>query len=308
MGRVVVPSAAYIPQQEVEVPKYTKVSQNDDGSYSKVINNKTVPSQTTTALGTSTSTDSNGNKIYPEIYLPTNTEAGYVKIQNSDGTLVTNATVVDSNNTSINVFSKTGEGNDATTANYTMTSELQNWYKYTMVTTSEAETSTSFNSEADAKAAGYVQLNGETEKVLVDRQPVNGKYYTDDGKEYIIAPELMNQNYLQNGLRNGALYLQKANVTDQTDSLGNKVGEYISWTTQSLAGSDVIQEVADPTLQAKAEAEYEMKTAVISAQDKMLDTEIKQLETQHKAIETEEESVKKIIQDNIKNTFSTFKA
>ena len=143
---------------------------------------------------------------------------------------------------------------------------------------------------------------------MVDRQPVNGKYYTDDGKEYVVAPELLNNNYLQNGLKNGALFLQKAKTTERKDALGNKIGEDTTWTTQSTAGTGVIQEVADEDLQAAAQAEYEMKTAVISSQDKIIDSEIKQLETQHKAIETEEESVKAIIKSNIEKTFNAFKA
>ena len=308
MGRVVVPSYDYIPQQEVEVPVYTKVSTNADGSYTAATKTETIPSATTTALGTSTGTDNSGNKIYPELYLPSNTEAGFVKIQNSDGTLVTDAVFVGANGASVQVFSKSGSGNEATTENYTMTEDLKKYQMYTMVSTTSVDATSNFASPAEAEAAGYKQINGQTQKVLVDRQPVNGKYYTDDGKEYVVAPELLNNNYLQNGLRNGALYLQKAKTTEQKDSLGNVIGEYTTWTTQSTSATGVIQEVTDPTLQAQAESEYEMKTAVISAQDKLLDTEIKQLETQHQAIEKEEESVKSIIKSNIEKTYTTFKA
>ena len=293
-GRVIVPSAAYIPQQEVEVPKYTKVKENSDGTYTKQYKTESNPSQVTYALGESSETV-NGQKKYPELYLKTNTEAGYELIQNADGTLRTDAQIVDANGNKINVFTKTGEGSEATTANYTMASDLQSWAKYTMVTTSNPDTTSSFSTAEEAAAAGYKQINGETEKVLVDRQKVNGKYYTDDGREYVIVPEIANNSYFQNALRNGALYLQK---------LENN-GE---WSTQATSSCAVIQEVADTTLQAQAEAEYEMKMSITSAQDKMLDTEIKQLETQHKAIETEEDSVKKIIEDNIKKTFATFKA
>ena len=316
MGRVVVPSYDYIPQQEIEVPVYTKVSTNTDGSYSAVTTNKTVPTATNTALGESSATANNGDKIYPEIYLPSAKSDGsieYVKIQNSDGTLNTDAKVVDENGTSMNVFSYIGpEGQESsaakTTANYAMTENLKNWYKYTMATTSSLDQSTDFASAAEAEEAGYVQINGETKKVMVDREPINGKYYTDDGKEYVVASEIANTSYFQNGLRNGALILEKATITDKKDALGNKIGESISWASQSLGGSEVIQDVLDTSDDAAAEAEYETKTAIISAQDKLIDTEIKQLETLHKALETEEDSVKQIIKTNIEKTFATFKA
>ena len=50
-------------------------------------------------------------------------------------------------------------------------------------------------------------------------------------------------------------------------------------------------------------AEYEAATAEIQAQDKALEIEEKNIETQHKAIETELESVKKIVQKHIDDTF-----
>jgi len=53
-------------------------------------------------------------------------------------------------------------------------------------------------------------------------------------------------------------------------------------------------------------AEYEAATAEIQAQDKILEVEEKNIETQHKAIETEMESVKKVIQKNMEETFKIF--
>ena len=53
--------------------------------------------------------------------------------------------------------------------------------------------------------------------------------------------------------------------TDKKDALGNKIGESVSWASQSLGGSEVIQDVHDTSDDAAAEAEYETKTAIISA-------------------------------------------
>ena len=256
-GKVVVPSYNYIPQTEIEVPIYTKILQNADGSYKAAMKTETIPTKTTVELGVSSGTNSNGNKIYPEIYLPTNTEDKYVKIQNSDGTLNINATVVDQNHNIINVFSKTGSGNSATIANYTMTSELNKWYKYQMVTTSDIDTRSDFNSAEEAEAAGYIQINGQTKKIMIDRQPINGKYYTDDGKEYIITDGLLNNLYFQTALRQGALIMQKATITDCKDTLGNKVGELVTWSNQSLANLAFIKEINDVDIQVQAEVEYE---------------------------------------------------
>ena len=53
-------------------------------------------------------------------------------------------------------------------------------------------------------------------------------------------------------------------------------------------------------------ARYEAATAEVQAQDKVLEVEEKNIETQHKAIETEMESVKKVIQKNMEETFKIF--
>ena len=305
MGRVVVPSLDYIPQEAKEVPLYTKVSTDANGNTTAVQNTTYDYTAVTTELGKESSKDN-----YPELYLRTASDEKYVKIQNSDGTLNVDAQIVNASGVTVPVFSKTGDGNEKTTANYTMVSDLQQYQLYKKVPVSSLDRTTDFPSAAAAEAAGYKQLNGETQSVMVDRQPASdGKYYTDDGRQYIVVSKVASSNYLQNALRNGALFLEKATTVDLTDSLGNKTGKTkTTWSSQAYQTSEFIQDVLYTEDDAQAEAEYETKTAIISAQDKLLDTEIKQLETQHKALETEADSVKKIIEDNIKNTFAVFKA
>lgn len=58
----------------------------------------------------------------------------------------------------------------------------------------------------------------------------------------------------------------------------------------------------DPAVLAK----YEATTSEIQAQDKLMEQELKKIETEHKAIQTEMESVKKVIDKNIENTYKTF--
>ena len=129
---------------------------------------------------------------------------------------------------------------------------------------------------------------------------------TDDGKRYVVAPEVTYQSYFQNGLRNGALTLEQAVKVDQKDVLGNKIGEVTSWKSTPWQGLSIIQDSYDTSDDAQAESDYEAKTAALKAQDQMLDMEIKQIETQHKAVETEWDSVKKIIDGNIDKTFKIF--
>ena len=113
------------------------------------------------------------------------------------------------------------------------------------------------------------------------------------------VPGLNNADYFQEALRNGGLFLQKA----EKNADGTNAGGYkdISW---SSAGS--IQDVLDTSDDAQAQAEYEAKSIVLSNQDKMLDLELNQIETQHKAIETEYDSVKKVIQKNIEVSYKIF--
>ena len=48
------------------------------------------------------------------------------------------------------------------------------------------------------------------------------------------------------------------------------------------------------------------KTEVIQAQDRTLELRLKQLDTEQEALQTEMESVKKVIDKNIEQTFKTF--
>ena len=53
-------------------------------------------------------------------------------------------------------------------------------------------------------------------------------------------------------------------------------------------------------------AKYEATTSEIQSQDKQLELRLKQIESEHKAVQTEMESVKKVIDKNIDDSFKSF--
>lgn len=118
--------------------------------------------------------------------------------------------------------------------------------------------------------------------------------------EYIIVPSILSSSVFQQGLRNGAYFIENYS---STESGGD--GQWNSVTWQSM---EEIQDVLDTDDDSYAQSVYETKTAMIQAQDKKLELELKQVETQHKAIETEVESVQKIITKNIESSFKMFQA
>lgn len=115
--------------------------------------------------------------------------------------------------------------------------------------------------------------------------------YTAAGK-VVPTKGLENEEYFQNSVRNGTLYICQNH---------NNSYEPISW--DSLA---VINDVLDTSDDAMAQAEYEAQSLILKNQDTMLDLELKQIDTQHNAVQTEMDSVKKVIEENIKATFKIF--
>lgn len=141
-----------------------------------------------------------------------------------------------------------------------------------------------------------------------------------------VKETLKNSNYFQEALQNGVIGLVKFNpekqapdVTEAANKEGNEnaeeapkanenftsKGKYkqVEWSTLL---NDRVKEDYDQSDDERANAVYKTKTTYLANQDKRLDLELNQIETQHKAIEQEEESVKKVIDNNIKGTFKIF--
>lgn len=129
---------------------------------------------------------------------------------------------------------------------------------------------------------------------------------TEDFKsqtEYVAGAS--NNSYFQSALRNGSFYLYKATITEGETSNGEKV-TYKDYQNVTWSGLSSINDTYDTSDDAAAEAKYESESLILSNQDKMLDLELQEIETQHKAIETEYDSVKKVIENNIKVSFKIF--
>lgn len=150
--------------------------------------------------------------------------------------------------------------------------------------------------EADGSFEKYATKDSNGKTTITNAQELYNAYKD----KMTCVPGLSNDKYFQESLRNGGLFLQKAEMSADGTMSGDGY-KNIAW---SSAGS--IQDALDTSDDAAAQAEYEAKTIVLSNQDKMLDLELNQIETQHKAIETEYDSVKKVIQKNIEVSYKIF--
>lgn len=127
----------------------------------------------------------------------------------------------------------------------------------------------------------YVKTNGAA--ALIERYSSQMQYIEG----------VSNADFFQSALRNGSLYLEKADSNNEFHTVG--------W-----GSLDCINDTLNTEDDAEAEAEYEAKSLTLSNQDKMLDLELTQIQTQHKAIETEYDSVKKVIEKNIDVSYKIF--
>ena len=110
---------------------------------------------------------------------------------------------------------------------------------------------------------------------------INGVYQND---KYIVANAL------------GHLFT----LADIEDYLDRKPKE------MSVDGTNSLAIASDTTDLAKAEAEYNAKTAKINKKEKLLDNDLKALDTEHNALKTEYDSVKSLISDNVSKSFNLF--
>lgn len=105
-------------------------------------------------------------------------------------------------------------------------------------------------------------------------------------------------NYLQDCLRNGKYLIQKGSVDTENDKIK---WNSISWDSTSNISDTYYTEDDD-----KAKAKYDRLQTQIQNQDKKLELELDSIETQRTAVTTEVESVQKVIDDNIEDSFKTF--
>lgn len=102
--------------------------------------------------------------------------------------------------------------------------------------------------------------------------------------------------------------IQSGKITIDISTLDNK-GQ-INFRSTGVPSDSALEytttSTIDKTALAKAEAEYEHKMKEIDQKDKKFDMDLSKLETERNALSTEYESVKKVVDDNIKRTFGIF--
>ena len=115
------------------------------------------------------------------------------------------------------------------------------------------------------------------------------------------VPAIYSAADLYEMIESGQFYLEGTISSTTADGVTtSKKGEVsVSSNTQLAIESDT-QELA------KAEAEYNAKTAKINNKEKLLDNDLKALDTEHSALNTEMDSVKSLIKENVDKTFNLF--
>ena len=154
-------------------------------------------------------------------------------------------------------------------------------------------------SSEEERDAMMNKLNSELATSATSSEGTNkvAHQYTID--DFIIAEDLDDVDNFQSAIREGIYYFAQIDKTD----VENPMIDMMGWDT--LGGGAITDEV-DKTDDAAAEAEFERIKTEVQSKDKKLEMRLEQLETERNAISTEMESIEKVIQDNIEQTFKTF--
>jgi hypothetical protein len=111
--------------------------------------------------------------------------------------------------------------------------------------------------------------------------------------EHTVTDEMcLDPKYLQEMLNSGQWIIEQKNGAN--------------WDKEIWQASNKIIEVYDTSDDAAAEAEYEADMMEIQRRDKVLELRLEEVETEQNSVETELESVKKVIDENVENSFKTF--
>jgi len=157
-------------------------------------------------------------------------------------------------------------------------------------------------SESVAQAyinAGSVSSDDENNNNASDTYEAN--YYLNlydaiNASGWQTNDNLDNPEYIQNQITNGNITLQTPDSTGQWNSVssGDTACPYGTTTDDSAVAIE--------------EAEYNSKKDALDYQEKQIDVQITNLDTERSAVTTEIDSVKKIIDDNVKRSFKMFQA
>lgn len=112
--------------------------------------------------------------------------------------------------------------------------------------------------------------------------------------DYAVEPYCGQADYFETNLKTGNWRI----------SIPSLEGD--DWIDESISGSTFIYQGVDSKDYAIANAEYEAKVENLERKEKRLDMSIQQLAAERNAVETEIDSVKKVIDKNIEETFKAF--
>ena len=108
-------------------------------------------------------------------------------------------------------------------------------------------------------------------------------------------------DWLKNAIQSGKITVDISNINNKGQisfqSTGVPSDTALDYTTTTTI---------DKSYYAKVEAEYEYKTKKLNEKDKKYDMDLSKLETERNALTTEYDSVKKVVEDNVKRTFGIF--
>lgn len=129
-----------------------------------------------------------------------------------------------------------------------------------------------------------------------------GNYgFTLKSRTNATVPEKFTAAQLYEMIESGQFYLEGNTTTTTADGVTKPSRGEISVSSNTQLAIE-----SDTTELAKAEAEYNAKTAKINNKEKLLDNDLKALDTEHSALKTEYDSVKSLISDNVSKSFNLF--
>lgn len=143
-----------------------------------------------------------------------------------------------------------------------------------------------FNIEVPADTSGDNMLIANFYDTLFNQIAVNG---------WVENNNVNDEEYMATMLRNGSMYL-------------SAMSDDFYYYQANYASQNYIKEVTDEEGIAVAEAKYMREKAKINSKENILDMKMKNLDTEITALTTEYDTVKSVINNNIKTGFSRYKA
>ena len=118
--------------------------------------------------------------------------------------------------------------------------------------------------------------------------------------------------WISNALSKGLVNIEQAGYSQDDMTLASNDDPFtfnlhgISWSGKIYSSISDIVEADNNKAVAKAEAEYQRKTAEINAKDEKYQRKLNLLDTEHNAMQTEYESVKSALNKNMERSFKAF--